>query len=368
MINRFNITSILYFVIIVAFIGGIFDLVSNTQKMYLSPQKEDVEDFTQPPLSAGVYPWSIRSIDTQVISKHWPNVTRSAIQEQVLLLKNLGVNYIAVGTPYDRADELRMWAEEIHAAGLNVWFRSHWAEWEGDEGKPARMSPEDYLYRTELFIQNNPDLFKEDDAFTVCVEAEQVGVGLGKRFLTWDQYREFLLSQIIISNRAFEKIGFKGKIYTNWISVNGWIVENQFTQELVDKLGLIVVDHFVGQTKTIGDYSDTETAIQQTIRDLDRFSARWKVPIFLGEWGYQIFQNVPEDQQAYVLENVLSQLVTKDYLVGMNYWVHMGNSASLIKDEYGSNLQYRIGALVLKKYYDAISSNTPIATDSAVNR
>ena len=62
-------------------------------------------------------------------------------KEQVALIADLGVNYIAVGTPYERVEEIRMWSEEIHMRGLNVWFRSHWDEWEGDDGRPATMTP-----------------------------------------------------------------------------------------------------------------------------------------------------------------------------------------------------------------------------------
>jgi len=362
MFNKLRITFIIYLAVFICLVGSVLQLLMSVQNTPIVTQKKSSADFVQPPLQQGVYPWSIRSIDTQVISKHWPNVTRSTIKEQVLLLKNLGVNYIAIGTPYDRVAEFRMWAEEIHLAGLNVWYRSHWAEWEGDDGKSATLTPDEYLYRTKQFIENNADIFKPGDAFTACVEAEQVGVGLGKRFLTWDHYREFLTSQIVVSNQAFETIGLKGKIYTNWLSVNGWIVENQFTQDLVDKLGIVVVDHFVGQSKTIGDLSDAESVVEQTIIDLDRFYEKWKKPIFLGEWGYQIFQNAPDELQAKVVHEMLTQLATKDYIVGMNYWVHMGNSASLLSDQYGSNLQYREAAYILKSFYDPVGPSTVSVT------
>ncbi len=317
--------------------------------------RTSADSYLQPPLSYGTYPWTVRSIDTQIISKHWPDVTRDSVREQVALLKALGVNYIAVATPYDRLDDLRIWAEEIHAAGLQVWFRPHWAEWEGDEGLPATMSPEEYLRRTAQFIRANPELFVAGDAFTVAVEAEQVGVGLGKRFLTWDEYRDFLLAEISTANKAFSDIGLEGEVYTNWLSMNGWVVENQFTQELADKLGLIVVDHFVGQSQTIGSLNDPDEIVRRTIRDLDSYYRRWNVPILLGEWGYQIYQEVPEDIQAEVIDKLFTELKTKEYLVGVNYWTHLGNTASIIGDEYGANLQYRKAAEVIRSYYNPLS-------------
>lgn len=346
---------ILYIFLIIALCGSIFELYQSLQKNTFITQNDG--DFSQPPLKEGRFPWSVRSVDTQVISKHWPKVTRDSIKEQVKLIADLGVNYIAIGTSYDRVDEMRMWAEEIHGLGLNVWFRSHWDEWEGDDGKPATLSPDEYLNRTSQFIKNNPDLFLPGDSFTVAVEPEQVGVGLGKRFLTWDQYRNFLLSQVVTANEAFDTIGLKGKVHTNWLSVNGWIVENQFTPELVSKLGLITVDHFVGQNKTIGDFSDSNTTVKMTLDDLDSFNKKWNVPILLGEWGYQIFQPVSEDLQDSVINDFLGELTKRKYLVGINYWVHMGNTASLIGDEYGTNLKYHKAALTIQSFYDPLTAS-----------
>ncbi|HBC72804.1 MAG: hypothetical protein UX91_C0006G0040 [Candidatus Amesbacteria bacterium GW2011_GWB1_47_19] len=335
-------------VLIACLIGGLSQAVLiYLHQRVIYPQG----DYSQPTLPASDSAWSIRSIDTQVISKHWPDVSARAIAEQVKLVADLGVNYIAVGTPYDRVDELYMWADAIHARGLHVWFRSHWADWEGDEGQPATLNPEEYLARTERFIKANPGLFLPGDAFTLAVEAENVGVGLGKRFLNWDQYRHFLLSQITVSNRAFASIGLKQQIHTNWISINGWVVENQLTQEVVDKMGIITVDHFVSQSNTIGLMDDPFMVTVQTLADLDKFYRRWRVPVFLGEWGYQIFQPVSDQLQAEVITLMYSGLREKQYLVGVNYWVHMGNTASLIGDEFGSNLTYRPAADVVKTFF-----------------
>lgn len=345
--------SILIYIILGAIlIGVIYSAVVGAKSKVMAESLAGVDAYAQPPLLPGKFPWTIRSIDTQVVSKHWPDVSRDAIKVQVMMIKDLGANYVAVGTPYDKVDELKMWAEEAHAQGLNVWFRSHWASWEGDEGLPATMQPNEYLESTKQFILANPELFKSGDSFTVAVEAEQVGVGLGKRFLTWDDYRNFLLAEIIVANEAFKEIGFEREIHTNWLSVNGWVVENQFTEELVKHLGLIVVDHFTGQTQTIGQIEDPNEVVEKTMRDIASYYRRWKVPILIGEWGYQIYQKVPEEVQAEVVGKMLSELRNSTYIVGMNYWTHMGNTASLIGDEYGANLKYRKAADIIKMYYD----------------
>ncbi len=339
----------IYTVLILILIGSIFGTYVSVHKNTIVTAQ--TADYSQPILPGSEGDWKIQSIDTQIISKNWPNVTQAAIHEQITLLKALGVNYIAVDTPYDRVDELKMWTDEIHLQGLHVWFRSHWDGWEGDDGQPATLLPDQYLSSTEKFIEANPNLFKPGDSFTVAVEPENVGVGLGKRFLTWDIYRSFLLNQVSIANEGFAKINLKNKIYTNWISVNGWVVDNEFTPELAKNLGLITVDHYVGQNSTIGDYGDSNTIVNQTMTDLDRFHSRFEVPILLGEWGYQIFQTVPDELQAQVIQSMFTALKTRNYIVGVNYWTHMGNTASIIGDQYGSNLKYRQGAIVIQSFY-----------------
>jgi hypothetical protein len=348
----------IYLVIIVVFLISFVSFVLTLKKhqIYGTSSTSKIELIgIQPPIREGVYPWSVRSVDTQVVSKHWPNVTRSAVREQVAMIKKTGVNYIAIGTPYDRVEDLTKWAEEIHAAGLNVWFRCHWAQWEGDEGLPGNMTTDEYLTKTKKFIINNPKLFREGDSFTVAVEAEQVGVGLGKKFLTWNEYHNFLISEVETANEAFGEIGLEGKVHTNWLSMNGWVVENQITPELANQLGIVVVDHFVGQSNSIGVLSDPDAIVDKTVSDLDRYHTELGVPILLGEWGYQIYQDVDESTQALVVSKLFDKLKTKPYLVGVNYWVHMGNSAAIISDEYGMNLKYKRAAEVIRSYYDPTS-------------
>lgn len=360
MLDNLKQTFIVYAIIVAAIIGSAFEVYASFNKIV--PAVISNVSYSQPELMTVAGTWKVQSIDTQVISKHWPNVTAAAIKEQIQLIKDLGVNYVAVDTPYDKLDELQMWSDEIHRQGLHVWFRSHWDEWEGDDGKPATLSPNDYLVSTSRFIKNNPSLFFPGDSFTVAVEPENVGVGLGKRFLTWDDYRTFLLAQVSVSNDAFSAIHLKNQIFTNWISVNGWVVDNQFTPEFAQKLGLITVDHYVGQNQTIGDYGDSTSIVQQTMTDLDRFHDKLGVPVLLGEWGYQIYQTVPDQLQADVINKMFTALSQKDYIIGVNYWTHMGNTASIIGDQYGTNLKYRSGALIIRSFYlpeSLIPTTTP---------
>jgi hypothetical protein len=323
----------------------------------------------QPDLPSDEYNFNIRSVDTQVVSKHWKNVSEEMVHEQVTAIKTLGVNYIAIGTPYDEVGDMRKWVTEIHAQGLHVWFRSHWLEWEGDNGRPASMSPDRYIEKTAEFIVQNRELFQAGDSFTVAVEAEQAGVGPGKRFLNWEEYKNFLLLEVTTANNSFQKIDLDHQIHTNWLSMNGWVAQNVITPELAKQLGLITVDHFSPQSETIGTF-DSAAAIADTMsKDLDSMYLRLKVPLFLGEWGYQINQETPEDYQKTVTESVLSQLGTKSYLVGMNYWVHMGHYSRIFNDNGGKiTTEREVGRVIRSFFTDGQSDIEPTPSPSPTSR
>jgi len=290
----------------------------------------------------------IKSIDTQVVSKHWGEIDPEKVKEQIKTIKDLGVNYIAISTPYDDPELMKVWVDEIHHQGLNVWFRSHWLNWEGDDNHPSDMTMAEYLSKTKEFIKSHPSYFHEGDAFTVCVEPEQVFTARDTDVYDWYSYNKFLIDQIDIANAAFADIELAGKIHTNWISMNGWVVENGLTQEAVDKMGLITVDHYSNQKVILppGVVADHLGA------DLDRMYQKWQKPILLGEWGYNIEQEVTDFDQREVVRESLSVLNGKKYLVGLNYWAHMGNSSRIINDKDGTNLSYRPAAIILRDFYN----------------
>ncbi len=344
---------LLFLFLFIVFALGVFALGTKVSDTIATSSNNN---FTEPALPANAGTWSIQAIDTQIVSKDWPKVTQAAVHEQISQIAKLHPNYVAVGTPYDRVADMKLWVDEIHKQGMHVWFRSHWDQWQGDDGQPASMTPSEYLNATSDFIKNNPDLFQEGDSFTLAVEPEEVGIGLGKRFLTWDEYRTFVLNEVTVANTAFVTIGLGNKLYTNWISVNGWVVQNEFTKDVVDKLGLVTVDHYVYQSNTIGDYADGPHIVSQSSKDLDGFYKQWGKPILLGEWGYNIYQDVPQNIQAQVINNMYGMLKSKKYLVGVNYWAHMGNTSRLFGDTYGTNLQPRLAADVINTYYSNTSA------------
>jgi len=313
-------------------------------KNNLPPKSEEAVESNLLPPNMGL---QVRSIDTQIVSKHWDGMDRASIAAQVRLIKDLNANYVAISTPYDRPATLTMWTEEIHKAGLNVWFRSHWLEWEGDEGHESTMTEEEYLARTKEFIIAHPAIFRENDAFTVCVEPEQIFVAKRANFFDVNRYNQFVSDQIDVANEAFTNIGLGGKIHTNWVSMNGWVVLNGLKRDTVKKLGVITVDHYPDQD---GPYSSAELA--KSLRDdLDLMYNKWRKPIILGEWGYNIKREVPEDEQRLVVKESLDYLTSAPYLLGINYWAHIGNTSRIIDDTAGKNYELRPAAYVLKDYF-----------------
>lgn len=289
----------------------------------------------------------IKSVDTQIISKHWGKVGKNNIQDQVELIKGLNANFVAVSTPYDNPELLKEWANEIHKAGMSVWFRSHWLSWEGDENHPSDMTIKEYLDKTSSFIKANPVLFKSGDAFTVCVEPEQVFTARGTDVYDWYSYNKFIVDQIDVANEAFADIGYSGEIHTNWISMNGWVVENALEEETVEKMEVITVDHYPNQKVIL----PSDIAAKNLADDLDRIYAKWKKPIILGEWGYNIEQEVSDLDQEEVIRDTLAVLSEKSYLIGLNYWSHMGNNSRLISDKEGTSLILRPAAKHLRDFY-----------------
>lgn len=292
--------------------------------------------------------WKVKAIDTQIISKCWQNVSEESINNQVKMIKDLGVNYIAIGTPYDRPSDMKKWADAIHLAGLHVWFRSHWLAWEGDEGQSKNISPDEYLTKTKSFILENEGLFKEGDAFTVAVEAENAEVGTGKKFSSWDQYRQFLNDEIDVATDAFKELGLNN-IYTNWLSMNGWVVENELNDQLVKKMGIITVDHYPDQDKnqTVSKLADAMS------QDLDRFYNKWQVPILIGEWGYNLNKDVSDSEQSQYIKAMYTVIAGKSYIYGVNYWDHMGNNTRIINDKSGTDLSFRPAATIIQDFYNS---------------
>ena len=352
------------FIILLIVAGSLLTLTTAYAKLYgTRPQDGGIAESNNLPADQGLI---VRSVDTQIVSKNWQNTSRDSIASQVSLIKNMGANFVAISTPYDQADELSIWADEIHKAGLHVWFRSHWLNWEGDQSSAPTMTSATYLSQTSDFIKSHPSIFKSGDAFTVCVEPEQIFVVKKTKSFDADSYNKFLIDQIDTADKAFAEIDMGGKVYTNWISLNGWVVLNGLQQSAVDKMGVITVDHYPDQS---GDLTAEESALKLS-NDLKSFYQKWHKPIILGEWGYNIQHEVLDTEQSEYVQATLNQLSNLNFLLGLNYWDDMGNTARLINDTNGKITTERPAAQVLTDFYDSkikILESKPTQSSTAGN-
>ncbi len=87
--------------------------------------------------------WSIRSVDTMKVSRDTLKrpLTDRAIAAVVALDARLRLTHVTADVYYDDPAYLGRWVRAIRAAGLRVWFRSHWYAWEDHRDLSGTMSP-----------------------------------------------------------------------------------------------------------------------------------------------------------------------------------------------------------------------------------
>jgi chitodextrinase len=311
------------------------------------------------PATQSTFPF--KSIDSQIASKYW-TMDANQIRHLVQANKSLGARYIAISTNYDNTDKMQMWADAIHAEGMNVWFRGHWNDWDSWEKPEIKngITSGQYLNRTHQFILDHPSLFRAGDSFTMCVEAENAawwtGIDNGP-FRGWNDYKSFLRNEVSMSNDAFNRIGYGGKIYTNWLNMNGWVAWNILDQETVNAIGQLTLDHIIDWTEDIPTYVDS-LFHGKTFGNGDRYYGydeyynKYKVPIMAGEWGHSTFnQNMSPEAQRNMVAAVMDEFSKRSYIVGVNYWVDAGHASRLFDSPNLLDYYPRPVAEVIARYY-----------------
>lgn len=105
--------------------------------------------------------------------------------------------------------------------------------------------------------------------------------------------------------------------------MNGDIARQVLTQNTVNNLGVVVIDHYVSDPSEVG----------QIVDDL---YAKFGKPIVLGEFGAPIPDingNMTDEEQAQFIQTILHFLYARrDRVQGLNYWVIAGGSTALYTD------------------------------------
>lgn len=257
--------------------------------------------------------------------------------------KELGVNYVALETPYDNPscgnseEYTQKWIEVIRSHGLSVWHRHMPLSFEGiyDVAKAKG----DYLAFIENYIKNHASFFQEGDIFTPIPEPQNGGISgityCAQNLCIFDnkeQFNEWLRKSIDVAANAFNQIGLSGKIKIGFFGFDGfvaWGSNNPDWQGILEdstiaKMGNITIDHYpelIGQSMEQG---------------LDELQARYPgIPIVIGEWGSAGTQNV-EDQ----VKNSM-RAAKRPGIVGFNYWhLGMGGNEALINDDFSLRPQF----------------------------
>lgn len=287
--------------------------------------------------------WSVRSVDTMKSSRDLARAKLhdkafdETIKTEVQLIKGMGANYIALGTPYD--DEflpfLKRWVSAARAEGLKIWYRGTFSNYEGWFGYTKNMSPAQLLTRTSQFIEAHPDLFEEGDIFDPCPECENAGHW--KQPLLDDTYNQFMKEKDDVLEQSFKKIN--KKVIYNWNSVIGGRAKDVLKGDTFSHLGnVIALDHYVSDTNNYEEYIKYFNENFETVSIFSEFGA--PIPDLHGK--------MTEQQQADFIEKIMQEFYQhKENVAGVNYWVLSGGTTSL----YNADYTPRKVVNVMKKYF-----------------
>lgn len=251
-----------------------------------------------------------------------------------------------------------------------------------------RYGRQTYLDKTYDFIVANPTFFQAGDMFGMCVECNNADgsssknwtfrdTGLSSGSFSYTKYNQFLKEQITYANAAFTAIGLGGRIYT-WPTSLSLSNLNLAGQELdsgntgnssgltdADIVayygGILTIDHYMDNT-----YRSTDNYGALYSSDLDKIHAAFpSCQIMIGEWGYPTDTSLTDQEQYIVFQKVVSALESKSYVIGVNFWVHMGSStASIFTDNSGTFVEYgRFTPDAMKRAFNegnAAFTNRPI--------
>lgn len=128
----------------------------------------------------------------------------------------LGVNYVAVSTPYeapvgDAAAETKEWVGIIRQNNLRVIHRHMFPGYEDIYGSGINLG-EDYLVKMAGWIRDNVDLIEEDDIWVPMPEPQNAGIaGINCqencRFENAHEFNKYIQKLVTVSKDALKAIG-----------------------------------------------------------------------------------------------------------------------------------------------------------------
>lgn len=313
------------------------------------------ENYSQPTLATPRFGYPIMSIDQQITTKSsgW-NQDQTKRRNEADAIKNLlKANFTALAVPYDDLTKYTNYVADARLKGLKVWHRSHWNRWQGDNGTSANLSWSDYCNDTYDFFVNNPTLVQDGDAVTWCVEMNNAdGVNSTNPFRTngsfdMTKYKRALRDQITYANAAMSAIN--KSVRTDLLSVTLSLMD--LSGQILDSgdggnssgfdyaewsqySDILTIDHYLSDSYR---FTDATKYWNKFSSDLDKIHTAFPMPIMLGEWGYHTTTSVSESERAGMYREVIKIIRSKDYIYGVNFWNHMGQtSSSIFTDNSGT--------------------------------
>ncbi len=295
--------------------------------------------------------WEVRSVDTMKTSRDMARAKlgdisyNKEIERQIKLIKGLGANYVAIGTPYDEEflPYLKRWVKIARDNDLKIWYRGSFSGYEGWFEYSKSVTPDQLLTKTQDFIVTNEDLFEDGDIFDPCPECENGGY--------WPQpskdkeYEAFVVKKQKILGDSFKKID--KKVIYNFNSIIGGRAKETLSQNTLNELNNVVaIDHYAPKEKSYEEYIEYFKSLNSDVV-ISEFGA--PIPDMHGA--------MTEKTQAEFVNRVLGKLYyEKENVRGINYWVLNIGTTSLYNADYSE----RQVAKVLKNYYSPVVINGEI--------
>ncbi len=299
--------------------------------------------------------WDIQSIDTMKYSRDLAREKlksasfEETIDAQVKNIAEAGATHVAIATPYDEEffPFLEKWVNSARKYELKVWFRGNFSGWEGWFDYP-KISREEHIGKTVEFIKTHNEIFLDGDIFSGCPECENGGPGDPRYNDNLERHRKFLIDEYVEVKKTFTNLGLK--VSANFNPMNADVAKLVMDAKTTKALGgLVVIDHYVKKPEDLS-------------KDIDIIAAISSGKVFLGEVGApipDIHGDMTENEQAEWLDSTMKTLSANKHLTGLNYWVNIGGSTQLWKNDNTP----RKAVEVVKKYFSPYISTGQVLNE-----
>lgn len=322
--------------------------------------------------------WIVKSIDIMGKSKDTMRgqVSQANMATICSAIKQLGSTHIAIVCPLDEhaeypdpkptANYFENWIAAARTAGLKVFFRGSWLNFEAIYDAP-KYTPTStpsialgtttnvlngtdttsYLYKSWNFIKTHPTFFQAGDIWGPCPEPESQGIGgaTSDMFSSYNVMGQWLVDLKTTADNAFTSLGYNvGEVMTGMTSINGGtVLVNQIGSSYWTQIGQYPIDHYV----TFGEYSG----------QLDTIFSNAGVDLYINEWGTTagFGGSLDDSQRTDNIHKMYGLFSSKSYIKGLNYW--QATSGTEAKENILNYQTFAIknSARVIEKFYKGTS-------------